>query len=203
MSIYDPNLPFRHYGAQLAGDALALRKGWAPPRINTLLPDGTMVQERKPAAPCLKMLHPSGTVYEGVFGPGAGRRMPNDPQEQRILYDKLQLGHLPYGRCPKALGLHAHLAEELRDGAPCQSTTWGNSKELVPIDPDHPCTCIKAMEEIRKDAQRVKTLKDEERYKSGPDRKDELMARQAAAMEKQGDALQALVEGAVSKGGKK
>ena len=177
--MYRDDLPFRHYGAHLAGDALELRKGWTPPRIRNRNSDGDVVIELKPAAPCLKMLHPSGTVYEGVFGPGAGRRMPDDPQENRVLGDKIKLGHLPYGVCPKSLGLHKHLPDSLQGGAPC---TMAPNK--APISPDNPCACIVEVEAMRKGKQLTSTDQLEARYKRDPERRMELAERSAEAQDK-------------------
>lgn len=174
--MFHDDLPFRHYGAKLAGDAIELRRGWAPPRIQTRTPDGSMVIEIKPSAPCLKMLHPSGTVYELVAGPGAGRRMPDDPQESRILSDKVKLGHLPYGRCPKSLGLHRHLPDGLQNGPPCTVSASGK-----PIGPDTPCACVVEVERMRKARQNALTAELEDKYKQNPQKALELAERRADA----------------------
>jgi len=206
--MFDPHLPFRHFlspGSSLSGDAIVLKKGWKPPRVNTRLADGTTVQERKPSAPCILLLHPCGSVYEGVFGPGSGRRQPNDPQENRVLWDKVQLGHLPYGRCPKAMGLHEHLPAELRDGPPCKAAKTADGT-LVPIGPEHPCDCIRKLEAIRKAKQRAVTDHEAARYKQDGDkvlesaeRREEMLAealaKQAAAMEKLAEITEAQTRG--------
>lgn len=195
--MFDPNLPFRHYGATLAGDALVVTKGWKPPRINTRLPDGSTVQERKPSGPCIRMLHPCGNDYEGVFGPGGGKRQPNDPQENRILWDKIQLGHLPYGRCPKTLGLHEHLLPEMRATAPCKSATLPDGT-LVPIGPDNPCACILELQKVRLAKQRADTEHNAARYKQdsnkvleSAERREEMLAE---ALSKQASAMERLAE---------
>jgi len=142
------------------GDAVDISNWVAPTRTRTL-PDGEVVIEKLPPSQSMLMIDRAGHVRYIPMHNGSGRPLANDPYWNKKYPEKLDAGMLPYGKCPKAIGLHEKLPASLQtDGTPCRIAADGS-----PISNMHPCKCIVEIEAIRKRLNTANDAKQESRLK--------------------------------------
>jgi hypothetical protein len=149
------------------GDAIDL-SNWAPPQRKLTRPDGEIVLEKLPQLANVLVLDDRGNSRRLPRANGMGKPIANDPYWNQKKPEKEAAGMIPYGACPKRLGLHDQLPENMRDGAPCKLGADGS-----PIGNDHPCTCILKLQEVRRKFAEKQNLENEQRLKSRDTRDSE------------------------------
>lgn len=155
-------------------EAVDLGKQPIPPTIRTRMPDGEVRVERIPAALHIKMVHPAGHVVRCVLSGGMGKHEANDPQILQNMQELPELGFIPYGMCPKRLGMHEHLPQSARAGEACTVAVDGKT----PISVNACCKCVAATIEYRRTVAAKETNKTEQRYKSNAAQERDALARQ-------------------------
>lgn len=124
---------------RFVGDAIDLSNWQAPTRL-VQRDDGETVLEKLPPHKSLKVVSKAGMITHVSLVNGSGRPIANDPYGNLKQVEKLDPqrgGMVPYGKCPKAIGLHEALPKPMREGSPCKMSADGH-----PIGNMHPCKCI-------------------------------------------------------------
>lgn len=167
-----------------AGDAHDL-SDWSPPVLvrRGVNDDGEPfeIHEKVPSSASVKCVKPSGSVTRRVVVCGSGKHSENNAYRLQIIAEMLQKGWIPYGTCPKELGLQKWLPKDMREGTPCKSAV-DEDGTLHPIDDEHCCECVNAVEKVRKAAQAKKMAKINERYKTDDSRRLEVQQDQLQMM---------------------
>jgi len=150
---------------------------WKPPQQRRINDDGEVVIEKLPTVASCKMVNPAGAVIYLPLQNGMGRPRPNDPYRLQIAAEKMAKGFVPYGNCPRSLGLAHLLPKHLRDGSPCKLSADGHA-----VDDEHCCPCVEALIAARQGKQSAEMTSLEERQRSKADREIELRERQIGAL---------------------
>lgn len=167
-----------------AGDAHDLTD-WSPPVLVRRGVDDNgepfEIHEKVPSAASVKCVNLAGSITRRVVVCGSGKPAENDAHRLQVVAEMLEKGWVPYGTCPKELGLQKWLPKEQRDGMPCKSSVDEDGTHH-PIDDEHCCECINTIEKVRKAAQFKKTARVNERFKTDSTRKLEVQQDQLAMM---------------------
>lgn len=171
---------------------------WEPPQRIRVAPDGEQIIEKIPSMPSVKMINPKGHIVFVAVANGMAKQARNDPYRLYKMEEKTQMGFVPYGKCPKAEGLHDFVPDNLKASPPCKVAADGHM-----VGNEHPCACVVEILKLRR-AKNDKAMEElEERHRSRQMRETDQRERQIDAQSHATEKLTELIEKlATTKGGK-